>query len=107
MRFAVTLKNKPQRPLRTQRSGEGELDKDFLFKLFVPPACFTVIFFPISKYVQNPKGSARNSAPVQLIINYELFILLCTAMRRKLFGLTVVSTLKEIMNYYLYGRIYI
>ena len=81
MRFAVTLKNKPQRPLRTQRRGEGELDKDFLVKLFVPPACFTVTFFPISKYVQNPKGLARNSAPVQLIINYE-FLIIHSAMYR-------------------------
>ena len=32
-------------------------------------------FFPISTYVQNPKDSAGNSAPVQLIINYELLII--------------------------------
>ena len=68
--LAVTLRNKPQRPQRTQRKVRELSDKFFLFRTFAFFACLAVILRKgTAKYVQNSKDSAINSI-IGVITNY-------------------------------------
>ena len=75
--FAAVLRNKPQRPLRSQRKVEKKFNKSSLFRSFAGSAYLAVTLRtkPV-KNVQNSKYSGINLIPHNYtlqIVHYPLF----------------------------------